>query len=280
MALGTLVRVDRVATFVTAFKTSALRDSSGVAEEELRARAQQDGYLFVPGLLDAERVLAVRRRVLDVCTRFGWLVDGSDGVARDGVRLGAYDEDWVAMQREVTPSPEFAALGGDQRVLGVLESIFEEPVRGGVGAVCRVTSPAAGDLATPPHQDHHFITRTDAFWTVWIPLGDCPQRQGGLAVLPGSHREGLRAHGADDSVEVEAGAVWVTADYGCGDALFFHCLTLHRACPNETPDRVRVSADYRYEPAACGVGGSEPKAAATRTAVPLTSPRTTGPTGT
>ncbi len=275
-----LVRVDSVAAVVSTFQTSALHDSSGVAEEELRARAQQDGYLFVRALLDQERVLALRRRVLEVCTRFGWLVDGSDGAARDGVRLGAYDEDWVALQRELAPSPEFAALGGDQSVLGTLGSIFGEPARGGVGAVCRVMSPAARDLATAPHQDHHFITRTDAFWTVWIPLGDCPQRQGGLAVLPGSHREGLRAHGADDSVEVDAGAVCATADYACGDALFFHCLTLHRACPNVTPDRLRVSADYRYEPAACGVGGSEPKSAATRTAVPLTSPRTTGPTGT
>ncbi len=269
-----------MAAVTPAFRTCPLRDSSGLAEEELRARAQLDGYVFVRALLDPERVLALRRRVLEVCTRFGWLVEGSDGVARDGVRLGAYDEDWVAMQRELAPSPEFVALGADPSIYRVLESTFGEPVRGGVGAVCRVTSPAASDLATPPHQDRHFIARSDAFWTVWIPLGDCPQRQGGLAVLPGSHREGLCAHGLDDSVDVGAGAGWATTDYACGDALFFHCLTLHRACANETRNRLRVSADYRYEAAACGVGGSVPNGAATRTAVPLTSPRTTGPTGT
>src|SRR6266545_223622 len=185
-----------MAAVTPAFRTCPLRDSSGLAEEELRARAQLDGYVFVRALLDPERVLALRRRVLEVCTRFGWLVEGS-----------------VAMQRELAPSPEFVALGADPSIYRVLESTFGEPVRGGVGAVCRVTSPAASDLATPPHQDRHFIARSDAFWTVWIPLGDCPQRQGGLAVLPGSHREGLWAHALDDSVDVGAGAGWATTDY-------------------------------------------------------------------
>jgi len=28
----------------------------------------------------------------------------------------------------------------------------------------------------------------------------------------------------------------------------FNSLTLHRAAPNLTPDRLRLSADYRYRP--------------------------------
>lgn len=260
--------------------TASLRDSSDLESAELRSRAQGDGYVFVRALIDPERVLALRRRVLEVCSRFGWLADRSDGVVREGVRLGAYDEEWVAMQTEVMPSPEFTALGRDRSIFRVLEEIFGGDARDGVGAVCRVTSPAAVDLATPPHQDRHFIRRTDGFWTVWIPLGDCPRRLGGLAVLPGSHHGGLREHGADDSVAVAEPAAWATADYACGDALFFHCLMLHRACPNETRDRVRVSADYRYAPAAWGVGGSEPNGAASSTVAPVTPPPTTGPTGT
>ena len=69
-------------------------------------------------------------------------------------------------------------------------------------------------------------------------------------------------------------AVWATADYACGDVLAVHCLTVHRACPNLTRDRVRISADFRYEPA------GRPNLGASSTFDPKTSPPTTGPTGT
>ena len=44
-------------------------------------------------------------------------------------------------------------------------------------------------------------------------------------------------------------SVWSTADYKAGDVLFFNCLTVHRACPNVSGDLIRLSADYRYQPA-------------------------------
>jgi ectoine hydroxylase-related dioxygenase (phytanoyl-CoA dioxygenase family) len=240
----------------------------------LPERAARDGYVLERGVLDVECVLALRRRVLDVCARFGWVAAGSDVVAHRGVRLGAYDEQWVALQQEISLLPEFAALGREPAIFRTLEEILQAPVRGGVGSVCRVTSPAGRDLATPPHQDRHFIGG-ETFWTVWIPLGDCPRELGGLDVLPGSHRDGLREHGPDDAVDVPGEGVWLGADYLCGDALFFHCLTLHRARPNETRDRVRLSADFRYRAATVSPNGG-----ASSTLVPLTTPPTTGPTGT
>jgi ectoine hydroxylase-related dioxygenase (phytanoyl-CoA dioxygenase family) len=264
--------MDGVATSLTAgFRTSELRESSLADAHE---HAEVDGYVFVRGLLDPEPVLALRRRVVAVCGGLGWL-DG-DGVAREGVRLGAYDHHWITLQGEMARMPELQALGSDPAVLDLMERIQGGRVRGGVGTVCRVLSPAApeSDLATPPHQDRHFIEREHAFWTIWIPLGDCPRRLGGLVVLPQSHRAGLREHAEGQKADVPDDAVWATADYGCGDVLAFHCLTVHRASPNLTRDRVRVSADFRYEPA------GRPKAGAASTFDPNTSPRTTGPTGT
>jgi hypothetical protein len=259
-----------MATALTAaFRTIELRESS---RADVHGHADENGYVFVRGLLDAEPVLALRRRVVAVCAGLGWL-DG-DGVAREGVRLGAYNHHWTTLQGEMARTPELQALGSDPAVYDLMERILGGRVRGGVGAVCRVMSPTAGDLTTPPHQDRNFIERENAFWTIWIPLGDCQRRLGGLAVLPRSHREGLREHGDGHTVDVPEDAVWATADYACGDALAFHCLTVHRACPNLTRDRVRVSADFRYEPA------GRPKAGASSTFDPKISPRTTGPTGT
>ena len=83
---------------------------------------------------------------------------------------------------------------------------------------------------------------------MWIPLGDCPRRLGGLAVSPGSQRRGLFEHGEGTTgAAVRDDERWASTDYRCGDVLLFSALTLHRALPNESDD-VRLSVDFRYAP--------------------------------
>ena len=82
---------------------------------------------------------------------------------------------------------------------------------------------------------------------------------GGLAVAPGSHRLGLlRSAGAAPSSGAGMTAAgygldpatlsWVSADFGPGSTVVFHCRTAHRGLPNHS-DRIRLSCDYRYQPA-------------------------------
>ena len=55
--------------------------------EELRARAEEQGYLFFRALLDAESVFDLRRQILEVCHKHGWLDEEAplmDVVVRDG----------------------------------------------------------------------------------------------------------------------------------------------------------------------------------------------------
>ena len=42
---------------------------------------------------------------------------------------------------------------------------------------------------------------------------------------------------------------FAAAALAAGDAILFNCLTVHRALPNVTRDHVRLSVDYRYQPA-------------------------------
>ena len=44
-----------------------------------------------------------------------------------------------------------------------------------------------------------------------------------------------------------AEAVWHTTDFAAGDALFFHAYTIHKALPNLSGDRLRLSTDNRYQ---------------------------------
>jgi len=97
--------------------------------------------------------------------------------------------------------------------------------------------------------------------TCWAPVGDCPIELGPLAVLPGSHkvRKVLPHHfslGAggliiDLSQETprhpELDKPWLSTNFEVGDTLFFPALTVHKALPNVTADRMRISLDNRYE---------------------------------
>ena len=40
---------------------------------------------------------------------------------------------------------------------------------------------------------------------------------------------------------------WHTTNFAVGDTLFFPALTVHKAVPNWTEDRLRISPDNRYE---------------------------------
>jgi len=123
-----------------------------------------------------------------------------------------------------------------------------------VGDVCRLVSPGALDLTTPPHQDAAYLKDADLVWTAWMALGACPVALGPLALLPGSHAGGLRPHapvvagGGVVGTDVPDDAPWHAGDLAPGDVLLFSALTVHRALPNVTADQLRVSVDYRYRP--------------------------------
>ena len=45
----------------------------------------------------------------------------------------------------------------------------------------------------------------------------------------------------------ETQAEWHTFDFHAGDALIFHAFAIHKALPNLTADKLRVSTDNRYQ---------------------------------
>ncbi len=118
-----------------------------------------------------------------------------------------------------------------------------------------MTFPNNTVATTPPHQDFYYIRGSVQTYSCWTPLGACPMSLGGLAVWPGSHKRGFVDHTVESpgavggcGVEVDpATAVWRSADFEIGDALFFHSYTIHKALPNLSGDRLRISTDNRYQ---------------------------------
>ncbi len=188
-----------------------------------------DGYLPVPGLLDANSCARLRAEAFRFAARHGLAVD-AQLVHRS------------ALLREfVTRGPQIALaieLLGPNVCFTHQQYIVKHP-----DSLARTR--ARTDV--PWHQDSgygHLEPPLDL--TVWIALDDCTPDNGCLWVLPGSHRSGLRPH-----VQI-AGLRGVAIDepgtalpMSAGDAVLFNGLLLHRSLPNHT-DAARVALYLRY----------------------------------
>jgi hypothetical protein len=230
--------------------------------EELKSQLQANSYLFFRGLVPPEVVLEVRRAVLQICLEAGWIdpnYDLMEAVIAPGVVPTQEGKpDYADVYRKVLKTPIFHEFPNDPnllRIAGQLLDISTEDILVHPRRIGRLTFPNNKKATTPPHQDYYYIRGSVDTYSCWIPLGECPVRLGGLAVMPGSHRGGYREHtvkfpGAVGGVGLpvdESTAVWHTTDFGLGDALFFHPYSIHKAMPNLTSDRLRISTDNRYQ---------------------------------
>lgn len=222
----------------------------------LRERAWREGYLFFRQLLPRDEVLAARRSLLELARQHDLLQPGSDvleGIARDDLVCYEGCDEWRPWYVDTQHQRGFHALAHHPRLLAMFEKVFDEPAIPHARNISRLVSPRTTQFTTPAHQDHIHIQGTPETWTSWIPVGDCPVALGGLAVLPGSHRNGvLPTHSAygpgGAGVDIPDGSVWRTIDYECGDVVVFHSLNVHQGQDNVTPNRLRLSFDFRYQP--------------------------------
>jgi hypothetical protein len=260
-------------------KFGFLEDSSGLIgnPDALRARIDEAGYLYLPGALNRDDVLAARR----VCAE-RLLADGQldpshelmDCIAAPGCKIAFRPE--LAQQN----APLMRVLYG-----GPMMDIFGQLIGGAVlhydFTWFRSVAPGLG---TPPHMDIVYMGRgTKRLYTAWTPIGDVPIDVGGLLVLERSHtHERLnKGYGSKDvdtycenrrdadfkdmggggniragghlsenvvTLRDRLGGRWLTADYKAGDVLIFSVFTVHASLDNQGRC-IRMSSDSRYQSA-------------------------------
>ncbi len=238
---------------------SFVESDANAATEALREQMSEQGYLFFRGLVPAEEVLAVRRAVLEVISAAGWVdptYDLMEGRVMPGHKpLTEGQPEYAAAYREVLRLPVFHNFPAHPALMAIAQKLLDGEVFVHPRRIGRITFPGAIEFATPPHQDYYYIRGSVETYSCWTPLGVCPRILGGLAVWPGSHTLGFIEHSIKHTGAVgghgvpvdEAQAQWHTVDYGLGDALFFRSYTIHKALPNLTKDRLRLSTDNRYQ---------------------------------
>jgi ectoine hydroxylase-related dioxygenase (phytanoyl-CoA dioxygenase family) len=102
------------------------------------------------------------------------------------------------------------------------------------------------------HQDNGYQRgRTQEFLTCWLALDASDLRNGGLEVIPGSHKGGQRLHGWEGVHAVIPGegldaSPSVGLDAGRGEMLIFSSLLVHQTPGNHTLDRERRAWVIQY----------------------------------
>jgi phytanoyl-CoA hydroxylase len=136
-----------------------------------------------------------------------------------------------------------------------MRAYFDEPVlMSRTHHNCVMTKhPRYGSL-TGWHRDiRYWSFEREDLVSVWLALGEETNENGGLWFVPGSHAMSFDAERFDaakffrgdheENAQILRAAVSPHLD--AGDAVFFHCNTLHSAGQNAT-DRVKLSLVYTY----------------------------------
>ncbi len=240
-------------------KITPFLDSKGILEKPdlLRKLADTEGYLFVKNLIDSEAVLEVRRDILAITQKFGLLKPNTnliDGIANPSEEyIEGKWQGWKEYYAEIQRCRSFHQLAHHPNIIKLFEALFGCKTLVHPRNISRTIFPNLTRFTTPPHQDYFYIHGTSNTWTLWMPLGDCPEDLGGLAVAPRTHKKGLLdvrkadgagGHACDASNELD----WVYNETKAGDVVLFHSYTIHQGRDNNTNDKIRFSCDYRYQP--------------------------------
>lgn len=213
------------------------------------------GYTLIRQLIPPSDVRAVLADVTDVLSRAGWLRPGSfalDRTPAEGAAYGDPDPIFKKTYQEVFNLERFHALPHHPALKSVMRMIVGDRVLIHPKPIGRLIFPCCERLVTHAHQDYEFMGGDPEFYTVWIPLHDCPLESGPLRIFEGSHRYGIQKHETENlhvpeiPSDAVAGDDWAEGRLNAGDVLIFHSLTVHAAAPNIS-NRMRISLDCRFQ---------------------------------
>lgn len=220
-----------------------------------RERFDRDGFLRVPGLADPARLASILEQVrvelasqpmeleIDVGYPGAPRSEEDRGASTPRRLLAAFARSGAIQAWAAVPAPIVSQLLGSPTVW--LSQAHHN---------CVMTKYPSYSSDTLWHQDVRFWAfEPPQLVNCWLALGEERTENGGLRVIPGSHRwdldparldQGyfLDPQQADNAAAIEES---IQLDLEPGDALFFHAGLFHAATRNRT-NSVKLSLVYSY----------------------------------
>lgn len=230
-------------------------DMTSLATEHINAY-NQNGFLILPGFLKPDEVSEIRE---------AFMAQAQEGVVPDlsDVIPNLSENDPLARYpRMIHPHRRLDLPVGslslryllDPRMEAVLRPLIDdEPIA--AQTMFYFKPPGARGQAL--HQDNFYLrVKPGVCIGVWIAIDDATPENGGMIVVPGSHRlDVICPTSADLSRSFVADRVAPPEGYEetplrlrAGDALFFHGNLIHGSCPNESQTQFRRAFICHYIP--------------------------------
>lgn len=244
-------------------------------DAELQRSFDEDGYVFLRGVLNREDVFAARQEVF----RRLEAVDEIEPPALEGIATGRskrleLESDPGLFWESVSDGDALRHVTHGPQIRKVMDGLLGVPSRPHDLMYLR---PSTVGCSTHFHYDYPFFAgNSERILTAWIPLGDIPVTDGPLTVVEGSNRfsdllDPIREINFQDDranelvqktaykkqnelhpIELvrERNTRMLTASFKAGDLMVFSGFLLHGSLDNHSPiGRVRLSCDVRYQPA-------------------------------
>ncbi|ARQ71492.1 phytanoyl-CoA dioxygenase family protein [Streptomyces marincola] len=220
------------------------------AEEYVRRFAEQ-GYLVVPGLFGAAEIGRLREEFMAL--HAAGPVPGHFEPRRAG---DGEEEDPLHRYPRVMHPHRINELALryllEPRLRGILERLLGEEV---LAAQSMFYFKPPGARGQALHQDNFYLrVEPGTCVAAWVACDEIDRENGGLDVVPGTHRMDLFCPEEADPelsfvreyVPPPPGLAPVPVDMAPGDVLFFNGSLVHGSGPNRTADRFRRSFICHY----------------------------------
>lgn len=223
---------------------------------EQRASWERDGFVMLRGFVDGPTCAAMEARAVELCR----LAD-----AGQSIRHSLVDPERNPWSAAVEPEdkvskifilhdwdPVFGPFAHDDRLTAVVAALLGPDVDCFLSQFIFKNPEAIGQ---PWHQDAlYFPFDPPVQVGVWVAVTDATPTNGPLSVLPGSHREPVHEHVADQRPDANLGYTEIVdMDFTdaqqvlmkAGDVLLFHSNLMHRSTDNVSDGR-RAAMVYHY----------------------------------
>ena len=240
-------------------------DSLRTDRRALWERLRRDGFLYLPQQLDPALVNDFREYYFTELADTGIVEPGSDPALGLGAS-GPVDRAKVreALFDRIVPGATYEALTTHPSIRGWFEWFLGADVHLHRRKILRHIRPGEAGIgtATQAHYDLVYLREgSERVLSMWIPLGDCPAEQGGLAYLEGSHHWAM-ADERNRTTKRPAASItadlpgladrhdarWLLANYRAGDVMVHSSYVVHASTDNvDRLNRVRLSTDIRYQ---------------------------------